>query len=571
MKRTILVIIFILIIISLIYLYNSYKEEKKIIESFSFPLMPQTTQTSLSTYYQPTINSDILQNNKYAFNSVRNVIINKNNDLNGYWKSETFYGSFMQNNDLLVLTFNTAKLNKNYSNYTTLQEEEGETCPLNQFVGICQLNIHRDNFYLRKVLCNTLGTTSLEIINTNPYKLSGILTDQKTITIYSAGKSPIIFTKVGKFSYDNNVSKYINYSSFVTPIPSFNSSTFSVDNPCPEGYLIASANDITGINTPLCVKEDKVKNGECISNIVCDDIDCSFSTTDYSKCNINNTSKTLKQCDTNLTVTSQISEFASLPIYNNICSSLKSLSIGTGNVDSSIICYIKNIGDIQILSYQFWGVGKEDSCLTTENNHYVQSYVKNFIKKNHKKHLPTSDYFAFNNIYYCNDSLNSTFLSDSIASAKKYYSKNHNNINKGIPRTNKLPQCWEIKESYSTSACYFTLKTKSSKISYDVEKYPKFNNDGSTMMSLNDDGVNNELILEDYNELLHDKNKNVYIGTANIRCNNLLYLSVGNGDKKELNNSKVVQLTSKPAIDGKWMIITFNSKNINQLFTSSQN
>jgi hypothetical protein len=566
MKRTILVIIFILIIISLIYLYNSYKEEKKIIESFSFPLIPQTTQTSLSTYYKPTINSDILQNNKYAFNSVRNVIKNKNNDLNGYWKSEKFYGSFMQNNDLLILTFNTEKLNKNYSNYTLPQEEEeGETCPLNQFIGICQLNIHRDNFYLRKVLCNTLGSTYSELINTNPYKLSGLLTDQNTITIYSDGKSPIIFTKTGKYNYDNNVSNYINYSSFVTPLPSFNSSTFSVDNPCPEGYLIATSENTTGINTPLCVKKDMVKNGQYIGDN-CDDIDCSFSTTDYSNCNINNTSKTLKQCDTNLIVTSQSSEFATFPLYN-ICSSLKSLSIGTGNVDSSIICYIKNIGDIQILSYQFSGVGKEDSYLTTENNYYVHTYVKNFIKNNFPRpnSLSPSDYLAFNNIYYCNDSLDSTFLSDSITSAKKYYSSNHNNINKGVPQTNKLPQCWEINQSYSTSACYFKLKTKLSKISYDVEKYPKFNNDGSTMMSLNDDGVNNELIFEDYHELLHNTNKNIYIGTANIRCNNLLYLSVGNGDNKALNNSNVVQLTSKPAINGKWMIITFNSKNINQL------
>jgi hypothetical protein len=277
----------------------------------------------------------------------------------------------------------------------------------------------------------------------------------------------------------------------------------------------------------------------------------------------------LAQCNTNLKVTTTASEFATLPIYNNICSSLKSLSIGTGNVDSSIICYIKNIGDIQVLSYQFSGVGKEDSCLTTENNYYVHAYVKNFIKKNITKlrNIPISDYMAFNNIYYSNDSLNSTFLSDSITSAKKYYTSNHNNINKGVPRTNKLPQCWEINQSYSTSACYFKLKTKSSKISYDVEKYPKFNNDGSTMMSLNDDGVNNELIFEDYHQLLHNTNKNIYIGTANIRCNNLLYLSVGNGDNNALNNSKVVQLTSKPAIDGKWMIITFNSKNINQLFT----
>jgi hypothetical protein len=569
MKRTILVIIFILVIISLIYLYNSYREEKKIIESFSFPLITQTTQTSLNAYYKPTINSDSLQNNKYAFNSVRNVIKNKNNDLNGYWQSEKFYGSFMQNNDLLVLTFNTTKLNKNYSNYTVTQEEEGETCPLNQFIGICQLNIHRDNFYLRKVLCNTLGSTSLELINTSPYKLSGLLTDQNTITIYSAGKSPIIFTKAGNYSYDNNVSNYINHSSFVTPIPSFNSSTFSVDNICPEGYLIATSQNITGINTPLCVKEDKVNNRVCNDDTTCDDINCSFSTTDYSNCNINGTNKKLAQCNTNLTVTTTSSEFATLPIYNNICSSLKSLSIGTGNVDSSIICYIKNIGDIQVLSYQFSGVGKEDSCLTTENNYYVHTYVKNFIKKNITKlrNIPISDYMAFNNIYYSNDSLNSTFLSDSITSAKKYYTSNHNNINKGVPRTNKLPQCWEINQSYSTSACYFKLKTKSSKISYDVEKYPKFNNDGSTMMSLNDDGVNNELIFEDYHQLLHNTNKNIYIGTANIRCNNLLYLSVGNGDNNALNNSKVVQLTSKPAIDGKWMIITFNSKNINQLFT----
>ena len=307
----------------------------------------------------------------------------------------------------------------------------------------------------------------------------------------------------------------------------------------------------------------------CDDDITCNDINCSFSTSDYSNCNINGTNKTLAQCNKNLTVTTMSSEFATLPIYNNICSSLKSLSINTGNVDSSIICYIKNIGDIQVLSYQFSGVGKDDSCLTTENNYYVQSYVKNFIKKNitSLRNIPISDYMAFNNIYYCNDSLDNTFLNDSITSAKKYYTNNHNNINKGIPRTNKLPQCWEINQSYSTSACYFKLKTKSSKISYDVEKYPKFNNDGSTMMSLNDDGVNNELIFEDYHELLHNTNKNIYIGMANIRCNNLLYISVGNGDNNALNNSKVVQLTSKPAIDGKWMIITFNSKNINQLFT----
>ena len=566
MKRTILVIIFILIIISLIYLYNSYKEEKKIIESFSFPLTSQTTQTSLSTYYKPTINSDILQNNKYEFNSVRNVIKNKNNDLNGYWQSTDFNGSFMQNNDLLILTFNTEQLNRNYSNYTSHQEEEGETCPLNQFIGICQLNIHRDNFYLRKVLCNTLGSTYSELINANPYKLSGLLTDQNTITIYSDEKFPIIFKKTGNYNYNNNVSNYINYSSFVTPLPNFNSSTFSVDNPCPEGYLIATSQKITGINTPLCVKKDQVKNGICDDDITCNDIDCSFSTTDYSNCNINGTSKTLKQCNINLTVTSESNEFATFPIYNNICSSLKSLAIDTGNIDSSIICYIRNIGDIQILSYQFSGVGKEDSFLTTEKNYYVQSYIKNFIKNNHTQHnLPTSYYLAFNNIYYCNDSLDSTFLNDSITSAKKYYSNNYNNINKGIPRTNKLPQCWEINQSYSTSACYFKLKTKSSKISYDVDKYPKFNNDGSTTMSLNDDGINNELIFEDYNELLHNTNKNIYIGTANIRCNNLLYLSVGNGDNKALNNSNVVQLTSKPAIDGKWMIITFKSKNLNQL------
>jgi hypothetical protein len=136
-------------------------------------------------------------------------------------------------------------------------------------------------------------------------------------------------------------------------------------------------------------------------------------------------------------------------------------------------------------------------------------------------------------------------MSNSLASNKSATPKSSSTTVKPIE--------WNFKASYSTTVCYVSLSANADQ--NNIEKYATFNSDGTSNMSLVDDGYTQSLIVEDYNTMKTD-NSTYFIGSGLFRTNDLLYL-VPNNTNKTLQGNNTVNLVSKPHSNGKWIIIGY--------------
>ena len=98
------VIFIIIIILSSIYLYMKYTKYNKVLESFDNINTVQPTQSSLSTYFQNNVDSDIVYNSNIYNNPNIDPVL-KNAGWTGIWRSNddpNFNAAFVQNNDKLL-------------------------------------------------------------------------------------------------------------------------------------------------------------------------------------------------------------------------------------------------------------------------------------------------------------------------------------------------------------------------------------------------------------------------------------------------------------------------------------
>ena len=208
------VIFIIIIILASLYLYMKNKKYNKVLESFDNINTVQSTQSSLSTYFQNNVDQDIV----YKSNIYNNPIINpvlKNKGWNGLWRSiddPNFNGAFVQNNDKLVMSFSNSSLTSIFlnmldSNPPPVNTDNSQNCQSNLFMGVAQLNASKNIFTLNKIICNTYTNNSLNLSVNN---FSGTLSDdKKNIKLFSNGKDTTL-TLYKYYEYNSKENTIIN-------------------------------------------------------------------------------------------------------------------------------------------------------------------------------------------------------------------------------------------------------------------------------------------------------------------------------------------------------------------------
>lgn len=134
-----LIILVILIVLSILYLYYRNIQYNNILESFD----NNYTQSSLSTYFQDTINSDSLMTNKNKFNRIIEGNILPNQKWNGIWKSKDsyMYAQFLEKNENLIIFLSNASLNETIQNNTSRTYEIGNYYEISPTINPSQFNI----------------------------------------------------------------------------------------------------------------------------------------------------------------------------------------------------------------------------------------------------------------------------------------------------------------------------------------------------------------------------------------------------------------------------------------------
>lgn len=216
---TLIIIVLVLVgILSLIYLIRNNSLENNLIEKF-------TERNSLSTYFQPTVNSSAIIDKKYSNNSYNNTrrdieevdySILKNNIWNGFWSENTddpLYCIFLIVNDKIFFSISQST----FETDTPFQPSGNDNCISNVFVGIGSLNTSKNKFILRDILCNNLDGSNYVF---NVDQTSGYLNGEECTIYTSEGTSSLTLNKTGEFNYSKQ-SAYLFLSSYINPIPNF--------------------------------------------------------------------------------------------------------------------------------------------------------------------------------------------------------------------------------------------------------------------------------------------------------------------------------------------------------------
>lgn len=159
-----------------------------------------------------------------------------------------------------------------------------------------------------------------------------------------------------------------------------------------------------------------------------------------------------------------------------------------------------------------------------------------------------------------------------VSSVEAIYYRDASMINDKKNKTlkKKMPMIWTLKgNSNVNDFCNFTIE--SSSLENKVVKYPEFNNDGTTNLSLFNDGAKKILCLE-HQRLIYespnlDSNKTpLYTAiTGNIRSSNELFLVNGNENLGLESDITSVKLKTLPNKNSKWFILGFNLKDKDEL------
>jgi len=289
--------------------------------------------------------------------------------------------------------------------------------------------------------------------------------------------------------------------------------------------------------------------------------------------------------------------------------------------NSCIICYVSNLYDVKTLNYEFFGSNKTESYLTLQKDkthsylnskdgllsYYrnilncndntfkeieqkIQKFTKqeliNYFIENVYNKLKQEDYnknilniLSFTNaIEYKNELSNKYDINDIVdlcALEALYLHKSQNNDNTNTDET-ALPMIWNINSNSNVDDyCNFILST--SDLEDKVIKYPQFNPDGTTNLSLFNNGMSKVLNIENQQVIYESNNKDTHgiplytAITGNLCSSNGLYVVEGVDNVGFTNDITSIELKPKPYENGKWLIIGFNldnKKSLNNIFNN---
>ena len=567
--NSLFIILVVIIILSIIYLYYRHIQYNKILESFDNN--SYTTQSSLSTYYQNTVDADERMTYDNVYNKELPLIEGKKG-WSGVWQNSSaqINSQIFQVNDNIFIALHHNNLLHNLGSGTTD----------NIFLGVGKLNGNRNIFILTNVIKNNFRHNSLGL---EVSELSGEINDTgKIITLYSNNSSRTLkLNKTNELKYNDSLFYRENLytkklSKFITPYPELPSSSIKKTNIyCPPGKKTCKVNNL-GIGNTLSNQDfnacgnDTVsdEDNSCVGDPVClyytppsgSSMPTNSKNTAYTKCNIN----------------VQVDDYMNFYLFNsvlknndtglNICSYLNQFK---KHYNSFIICYVSDLGEVKTLNYQFFGAMPEDSTLTVQKDMMndilnnpphgiLHKYRKNMFigNKDHKK-----DGLSFMNCVEFNETPDTPH---NIEKKCLLMAKSHIHKYKPPKRNSKLfPVVWSINHGQSKNylnSCFFSLST--SKL-YDTPiKYVEYNNN-ETNLSIYGGGLDQSFLFEHMRVI--NKNKDSIIFTTNIRANNELYLVPSIQENGFMRNSNSTELVKNPYINGKWLFIGFHLKNIEHL------
>jgi len=578
------VIIIIIIILLVIYLVLRFYQNKKILESFS-------TQGSLSTYFQQTVDSD-----DYMIQPKINSNIIYNSKWNGVWSNEDnfLYALFIEQNDKLIIVLSDFSFNDIYSNaqYNSLTDK-GKL-----FVGIGLLNSNKTIFKLQTVINNGYVNSMLGLGNSSiqqPSFSGNINNSGTTITLYSSqGSGTIVLSLLLNYASLTNpfLNKYIeSITPFMTSYPIAipdSEYIFEENSTCPSDAVPCK---YTGGGIATVLYNDTDNNACC--NPTSSALNC------YMPSIANSALRPKCPPTSNPTVYNFINYAATANLQSvddshsnlNICSILNNFNNPPYNYNSAILCYVTNLGNVQTLNYQFFGSLQEQSTLTiqydfmnsvlnspitniTTGTTHNLPYYRNIIKNYNSASSNMTDInkaISMTNCMENNNTAGSTnsLITNCVTSCQNYVNSYVQSNSNG----QLTPAVWQINYDSSsisgmnninnlTNDCPFTLSTSS--LYNTPVKYVEYNNNGTTSLSLYAGGNQQKLFMENANIIKVPDNNSIII-TTNLRANNGLYLLPSSSYGGFSNNSNIVTLASSPNPNGKWFIIGFTLSNINNL------
>jgi hypothetical protein len=297
--------------------------------------------------------------------------------------------------------------------------------------------------------------------------------------------------------------------------------------------------------------------------------------------------------------------------------------------NSCVICYVSDLKNVKTLNYEFFGSFKSESYLTLKKDKYssylessnslLEYYQKNILNckdnliadidiKNMRNNFSydkfleilNNDIFPYlkclfgelqninNSENYINNILNALSFTNIIEYKKELgknnsiedlinmsaveaiYLRESNNYNSILENNNTMPMIWKIDgNSNVNDYCNFSLS--SSSLENSVIKYPEFNEDGTTNLSLFKGGSKKILSIENQKIIYESENIDtngdpLYTAiTGNLRASNGLYLINGYENSGFEEDITSVKLKSVPFENGKWFIVGFNLENKNSL------
>ena len=568
--NSLLIFLIIIIIFSILYLYFRNYQHRKILESFSYQSSTPTTQSSLSTYYQNNVDPDTQKNPYNAIDYASNIIP----QWTGIWVSQdrSIRCQIIQINDQLTITFTNDRI-------TTVNDIN--TCPPNSYIGLSKLNQNKSVFYLISTICNTYTNPVLQPV---PGEVSGVISG-RTFTLYQTGKQNITFSLQSKLTtYGTTYQNALTSSTSFYPT-NINSVLEEVDvcptgtDPCRVTYQGISSDGILN-NLPYNSCATSVNtDGTCSTTPTCVFYDGQGSVT-YNGAHVS-------KCAENYHMNGNIGFVGAYGI-TNLTNSLKSTCnvarlFGPNAFNSCILCYISNVGNVATLNYQFFGVSQNESSLTVQydimnnilNNQNPGFSLKSVRSEINSYNMPNNnniqteeqkeefmDSLSFTNTIYMNNTAGTieNLLSNSLSTAQNivnsYIATNSNN--------SLTPAVWQINQSANNSSlpsCPFTLSTSS--LYNTPVKYVQYNLDGTTNLSLFGNGDDQILLMDNVN--LIGSSSKFALATLNIKTTTSLYLIPSQDNNGFSNNSNLVNLSTNPEINGRWLIIGFNLSNISQL------
>lgn len=569
------------------------------------------------------------QYNKKFSNSYHTLVSTNQNQRDVGWSGVWEYkynndnimrGSLYQINDKVIISLSQVVHKSsdpsNNNNFYPKQNSDDTSCPENLFLGVGQLSSNRTSFILTKIYCNSFPAPdgSNFIVNNMTGKL--FLTKNDTDTYYSitginkmsSYPTIVIFTtnqnstnvlgnanifslaRIKSYQIDSSSLPFksdfiMNGTNFVNPSPVLldNKYRYEEDHVCPpnsskcmtKNYGTGDASwDQQGYNA--CASSVNPDNSCDDTTIQCLTFKPSGSNLSLPQCTPSNNIRVLEEINFNTPM--QLTQNGGLnSAALKICGHLN--YINNKEYDTTILCYIKNLGDVRTLSYEYYGINTQQNNLSTQYdmmNALLNSPTGLLTKyrtliSSGTLNKETLNALSFTNILESMDSKlsNGKFLNvDSINKVVNTAITQYNAMYGGqyTPRktnSDSLPLLWKFGATTATASsmlnsCVAYLST--SDIYTSTVKNAEFSSDGTTSLSLYSGGMKQQLIFENA-RIIKDINTNdlagtkYYAMTTNLRTNSQLYLIPSSEMNGFTNNASILKLQSYPEENGKWLII----------------